>query len=102
MRFWVSWWSDAEVEEDAIPFDYWISGWKFKPGMNPFNMPDGDDGEGLVPSICAVIDAESEDAVWGGVSKFFPDYEVRFCEERDDDYSPGDRFQGGTGRTSLA
>ncbi len=98
-RFWVSWWSESEPEMVfAVPFDYWVTGYRCsnKPGLGAF-----DDGNWGSASHCALIDATSEEEIWAAIAKFFPDYEERFCEEKPSDYNPGDRFQNGSGRTSL-
>ncbi len=44
-------------------------------------------------TICAVVDAEDEAAVWELVKKHFPDYEQRFIEVHPSDWAPGDRFR---------
>lgn len=93
-RYWVSWWS--ELDPENVPFSYWVSGWRCNPkATDPFA-----DGAWNSASICALIDAPDKATLWDGVGKHFPDFEVRFCEEREPDYTPGDRFTGG-GRTSL-
>ncbi len=95
MRFWVSWWTSQDEDKGCTtpPFDYWTSGYRF---------PKGDMEEDTESSVCAVIDADTEDDVWEGVAKYFPDYEARFCEEREADYAPGSRFSGFENNTSLA
>jgi len=35
------------------------------------------------------------------VEKHYPDYEERFCEERESNFEPGDRFPGFENRVSL-
>ncbi len=90
-RYWVSWWSGYYANEGCTkpPFQVWISGYR--------ERADGMDE----CAICAVIDAEREDEIWEAVHKHFPDCEERFCEQKDDDFCPGDRFPGFDGRTSL-
>ena len=85
-RFWVSWWTAWEGE-DITPFQYWIT---------------GELADGSKISICAVIDAESEQHVWTAVKYHFPDYEQRFCTEHALDWKPGDRFPDFEGKTSAA
>jgi len=43
-------------------------------------------------SICAHIQAESEEQVWEIVGKHFPDYEFRFIDEVPMDHKLNDRF----------
>ena len=95
-RYWVSWWSGYYADEGCSepPFELWISGQRFRENEDP-------DSERDECSICAVIDAENEDDIWKSVAKHFPDYEERFCELRDQDFVPGDRFPGFENRTSL-
>lgn len=93
-RFWVSWWTSIDPEN--VPFDNWVSGYRCRPGAD-----DDDDDAWDNASVCALIDADDEDQIWDAIEKLYPDYEERFCEEREADYTPGDRFPGGTGRTSL-
>ena len=91
-RYWVSWWSGCYESERYTdpPFQYWISGYRARPR-----------GRREDASICAVIDAPSEAAIWASVERHFPDYEQRFCSAAKDDYQPGDRFPGFQNRTSL-
>lgn len=80
MRYWISWWSKKEPEN--LPFDAWVSGervnWDFTTDSY---------------SICAVIDAESEQAAYDLARQYYPDLEERFCIPKPDDFQPGDRFQ---------
>lgn len=119
-RYWVSWWSGNYENEGckAPPFDFWISGQRER--MNnglaqeqydfSRKIRDQDEYDDYINkhgkddcSICALIDASNEDEIWQEVAKYFPDYDVRFCEQKESDYSPGagGRFTGGKGRTSL-
>ena len=43
-------------------------------------------------SLCAVIDAEDDLAVQKLVAEHYPDHEMRFCEQKPDNFTPGDRF----------
>jgi len=86
-RYWASWWSGNYADEGctAPPFEFWVSGQRER----------RDGGEKDDCSICAVIDAEDEDAVEGLIKNHFPDYEMRFCELRASDFFPSpDRFPG--------
>lgn len=111
MRYWVSWYSGNYEDEGCTkpPFTFWISGYSFreKNGLSDeqyeFSMTIEDENEyyNYIDThgrddctICALIDANSEDEIWPVVAKHFPDYRVRFCELRSDDYDPrgGGRF----------
>lgn len=93
IRFWVSWWTGNYADEGCTkpPFQVWNSGSRDRAGDN-----ERDD-----ISMCAVIDAESETQIWDAIKSHFPDYEMRFCHERESDWTPGDRFVGYEGRTTL-
>jgi hypothetical protein len=108
--YWVSWWSGNYADEGctAPPFKFWTSGQRDRPnhGLNEeqqkivAQMYDEDEYDEFLNeharddcSLCAVIDAESEDAVWQLVQKHFPDFSQRFCEKRAPDFTPGSRFQ---------
>ena len=112
-RYWVSWWTGNYVDEGCTepPFKHWITGQRGRAnnGLNAEQLKlvaqihDEDEYDKFLDtysrddcSICATIDAESEYAVWELVSKYFPDYEPRFCEEKPADFDPvfpGSRFQ---------
>jgi hypothetical protein len=109
MRFWVSWWSGNYADEGCTkpPFKFWTSGTRGRAneGLTSaeydkyLHMEDADEAIEFKEehyrddcSLCAVIDAESEDAVWELVSKHFPDYCQRFCEEKEENFTPGSRF----------
>lgn len=81
-RYWISWWSTYMLKADAdIGYKAWITGYKNVLA----DVPD--------TSYVAVIDAPSEEAAWEMVKKTFPDYEERFCTEKEPDfYPPVDRF----------
>lgn len=84
-RHWVSWWSGNYADEGCTkpPFKFWVSGQRDR---------DGTDGRDEC-SLCAVIDAVDEDAVWALVETHYPDCQQRFCERKEADFTPGDRFQ---------
>jgi hypothetical protein len=92
-RYWVSWYSGYYADEGCTepPFQVWISGYH--------KRPDSKERDDCI--ICALIDAPSENDIWYIVAKYFPDYQERFCEKRDKDYIPGDRFPGFENKTSL-
>jgi len=117
-RYWVSWYTGNYEEEGCTepPFTYWTSGQRSRPddGLTPAQLEvaskimDEDEYDEYLNThskddctICALIDAPSEEAIWEVVAKHFPDYEYRFCEERPADYTPGDRFQAEKIITSL-
>lgn len=110
-RFWASWVSGNYADEGCSkpPFKFWVSGSIARPnlGLTPAQMQkyrrlreDESDAEAFLDTysrdnltLCAVVDAESEDDVWVLVAKHYPDYKPRFCEEKEPDFKPGDRFQ---------
>lgn len=108
-RFWVSWWTGNYEDEGCTtpPFNYWTTGQRSRvnDGLTEDQLKTlsslwvEEDYDNFIDkfakddcSICAVIDAENEDAVWDLVEKYFPDYEQRFAEIKPDDYTPGSRF----------
>jgi hypothetical protein len=110
-KYWVSWWSGNYADEGCTkpPFKFWVSGQKARPnnGMSDadyktyISITDEDESEDFLNehykddcSICALIESDSEDAIWELVSKHFPDYAPRFCDEREADFDPsvGGRF----------
>ena len=90
--FWTSWWTSIypyeEYEDDTtvnFPAKIWVSGQK-----------GALDEDKEMYSLCALIKAHSEQEVWKIVSKGFPDYEERFCTQKDLDFQEndlGDRFK---------
>lgn len=92
-RYWVSWEQPIDDETGASPYDTvsdmidcWESGWS---------------GDMERCMICAVIDAESELAVWEGVGKMVGEYTERFCTEKPSGWQPGGRFPGKARRTVI-
>ena len=87
MRFWASWWSGNYEDEGCTkpPFKFWVSGQRERANDDPGSERDE-------CSLCAVIDAEDDLAVWNLVKAHFPDYKERFCDPRADDWQPGGRF----------
>jgi len=79
-RFWASWWSGNYASEGCTkpPFKFWSSGSRLR----------DDDDEKDDWSICAVVDAASEEDVRALALKHFPDAEFRFFEERPADWQP--------------
>lgn len=86
-RFWASWLQPTE-DYRAVTFPpneaiigYWCSG--YASGAN----------DESIPILCAVIDAENEEAARAAVLKDWPEWtEWRFIEPRNPDFKPGDRF----------
>lgn len=76
-RFWVSWWGgdgeDCRPVVDAPPFQWWVSG----------------DRDGDPPhSICAVLDAGTEEAAWRLVTQYWPEAERRFAVIKEPGWQP--------------
>lgn len=109
-RFWASWYSGYYEDEGCTkpPFEVWVTGQRERPqyGLTPEKYAEYDliedeeagwaflDEHGKNDAtICAFIDAESEGALWLIVAKHFPDWKYRFCEEKEPDFRPGNRFQ---------
>lgn len=94
MEYWISWYSWCENYPDA-PWKFWLSGegcrYKIRPSVagtltesEEKAAIDAWDDEKTISdgTFCALIIAESEEAAWAEVVKFFPDYEQRFCIAR--------------------
>ena len=94
-RYWVSWWSGYYEDEGCTEPDFqiWVSGTRLRS-----TRPKGKQEE---LSLCAVIDADSSKQIEFFLRVHFPDYELRFCEKREPDFVPNDRFPGFEGRTKL-
>jgi len=41
-----------------------------------------------------VLEADSEQAIWQGIAKYYPDYVERFINPVDGEWQPNDRFPG--------
>lgn len=80
MRFWVSWYT-AEEDPENLPFDAWVTGERVNEDFSTHSV-----------SMCAVIDAESQQAAYDLARQYYPDLEERFCTPKADDFLPGDRF----------
>lgn len=117
-RFWISWYSGYYADEGCTtpPFQVWISGSRGRPndGMTDeqhahyLAIEDADEADEYyekhakdTATICALVDAESEDDIWPVVAKHFPDYQQRFCEEPGAGWTPSDRFGNFENKTSL-
>ena len=87
-RYWASWWSGNYQDEGCTrpPFKFWNSGQRERANGGPESERDE-------CSLCAVIDAEDDLAVQKMIATHFPDHEMRFCEEKPDNFTPGDRFR---------
>lgn len=85
-RFWVSWWEPYENGDDDVR----PRKWPLKNGiLNYWNSGSREDAA----SICALIEAESEEAVEQAVAKQgWSPKEWRFIEEKPSDWTPGSRF----------
>lgn len=119
--YWISWYSGGYEDEGCVeqpPFQYWWTGQRSRPneGMTDEQVKEAErlqneDEDAYYAfmdahsrsdgTAVALVSAESTDEIWQIVGKYFPDYEIRFCEGRDDDYVPGDRFPDFENRTSL-
>ena len=120
-RYWISWYSGNYEDEGCTepPFQFWTSGYRSRPqhGLSDENFvlynhllkKDEDIAEDFLNehtrdtcTLCAMVDAESEDEIWAAVAKYFPDWEYRFCELQDSRVAvTGDRFPDFQNRTSL-
>jgi hypothetical protein len=89
LRFWLSWWELAD-NGDSRPLtwplpkevQYWNSGSRER------------DDEREEHSLCAIVDAPSEDDAWKLVRQFWRPVEERFIEQHEAGWTPGDRFPG--------
>lgn len=93
-RYWVSWWSGYYENEGCSepPFQIWVTGSRDR------KQDDKDE-----QSFCAVIDAGSEHQIRAAIRKYFPDYEMRFCNLVESTWTPeaSGRFPNYEGRTLL-
>ena len=87
-RFWVSWWSGNYADEGCTkpPFQFFVTGYRDR------NDDSGKDD----CSICAWIEAPSEQSVLDVIQVHFPDYEARFINEVESDFVPNNRFPNAT------
>ena len=109
-RYWVSWYSGNYEDEGCTtpPFKFWVTGYRSRPdyGLSLSkliefnNINDEDEQNDFLDeharddcTICAAIDAESEQGVWELICNHFPDYTRRFIDEVAPDFVPGDRFK---------
>lgn len=79
-RWWVSWFDKEDSRPKSWPppaaiLGFWCSGYM-----------------GDQPSVCALVQAASKQEVQAVVEREWTVVEWWFCEERGDDYLPGDRF----------
>lgn len=115
-KFWTSWYSGNYADEGCTkpPFKFWVSGYRDRPncGLNAAQYAqytaltesstctEEDEDDFLEKhsrddcTICAMIEAVDENAVWLLVNQHFPDYQQRFCEAKEADFDPsvGGRF----------
>jgi hypothetical protein len=92
-RYWVSWWSGNYASEGCTkpPFQTWVSGSRDRDNANG--------GDEL--SLCAVVDTDNAASIEPVIARYYPDYDLRFVDERDHDWVPGDRFPDFKSETSL-
>lgn len=122
-RYWISWYSGNYADEGctAPPFQFWVTGYGYRRRPNygltdeqyvqykELSATDEDAAMEYLDThsrdtctLCAMVDANSEDEIWTAVAKYFPDWEYRFCElQTDPSAKTGDRFPGFENRTSL-
>jgi hypothetical protein len=85
-RFWVSW-KEPTPDDDYRPMTWPL------PESIPAYWCSGGDIDGTYATLCAVIDAPSEDKVEPIVKSAWPNHgEFRFIEEKPANFRPGDRF----------
>lgn len=112
--YWASWYSGNYADEGctAPPFEFWVTGQRDRPryGLTEEQYKearriqdacDDEDQEEYWAfldehsrddcTICALIEAENEAAVFDLVRQYFPDCQYRFCDESDGNL--GDRFR---------
>ena len=83
MRFWISWWGGKDDDCRPLRDDESTPAW----ACSGQRVPEP------CFSICAVIDAESEEKAWEIVLEYWPEAVERFCNEKPGDWLPGDRFR---------
>lgn len=86
-RFWISWWQVTEdwrpvynpkKEPEPLKHMYWSSGERCSDGA---------------ASMCAVVDAKNEADAKRTIRRYWPEAkEWRFCEEKSNEWLPGNRF----------
>ncbi len=99
MRYWVSWISGNYADEGCTKpgIQFWVSGYAQRRSHLPQEFESGAEKDDC--TICALIDAPNEEAVWAGVARHFPDYEQRFIEAVEHNAMPGERFPDFKNRT---
>lgn len=83
MRFWMSWWAGDGKDMRPVRDDDSVPPWACS----------GEREQDPRYSICAVVEADSEEGAWNKVLPLWPEAEQRFCNHVADDYAPSDRFQ---------
>lgn len=116
--YWVSWYSGGYEDEGCVdepPFQYWWTGQSARANKgltdeqyaaylllaecdadNFLDTHSRSDG-----TACAMVEANSVDKIWEVVGKYFPDYRVRFCDERTPGATVSDRFTDFENKVSL-
>jgi len=79
-------------EKEKMP-KYWTS-WFSKGSSTQYNFDDWITGESddNTFTFCALIVCDTEEQVWDLIKTHFPDYRYRFCDQKDDDWTPNIRF----------
>ncbi len=97
-RHWISWYSGNYADEGCTkpPFQFWCSGTRERNGNDDRNEQ----------ILCAVVDCighpdDHAKDIRQALKRHFPDFTERFIEPKEKDWTPGDRFPGFEGRTSL-
>lgn len=84
--FWISWYEPIDESQDSRPLkwplpatiDYWVSGWR---------------GDMSAATLCAVVDAASEDEAKKLIGEYWKPAEWRFCNPNELGWRPpADRF----------
>lgn len=83
MRFWISWFQPTKDHRPlTFPPNEAIAGW----WCSGYNSVDH-------ATICAAVDAESEDDAHEAIKKDWPEATGwRFCEQVESEFRPNDRF----------
>ena len=83
MRFWMRWYGgdggDARPLTYPTPIEWWHSGTTAEE-------------TGPNCTICALVDAPSEEEAWARVREYWPEAVPDFAHVKPDDWRPGDRF----------
>lgn len=107
-RFWCSWWHPyhESFEMKDTELQIWVSGYRRLSEAGPYwkyYRKEVEVEEECMDecSLCAVIDAESEDWIKDKIQEYFPGSGIRFIQEVDRDHVPGDRFPNFENKTKI-